>query len=127
MKKTLTSLALAGLVAGGLFGSAAFAGHSSEENYSPCRPTDADETRLGYEDTEDRDDIRHELPTIYAKGDPEAASGYIGMCGGGAPADNPSPVRYIEAGGSPEDGPYLAGDSGEEIEGEPLALDSREL
>ena len=98
--------AVIGVVAGasllGTFGVAS-ATHQGPD-YSPCR-TSSDDVRLGYSDEGDQGDPRHELPTVYANGDPEGGSteGNIGICGGGSRDQD---VQSVEVGNRPG-GPYV--------------------
>lgn len=98
--------AVIGVVAGasllGTFGVAS-ATHR-DTGYSPCRPG-TDDLRAGYDDVKDREDPRHELPTVYANGSPDEGSteGNIGVCGGST--DNGT-AQFVEV-GNDADGPYL--------------------
>lgn len=81
----------------------AHANHLPDGQYSPCR-TGMDDFHLGYEDTPDRSDPHHDLPTIYANGSPDEGSteGSVGVCGGSGDS-----AQFIEIGNN-ADGPYLA-------------------
>ena len=103
-RKTVIAV-VAGASLLGTFGVASASHRAEEPNYSPCRPTDPDETRVGYTDAGGPDDPQKNLPTIYAKGDPGTATGHIGICGGGG-GDEPD-VKFIEVGNDAE-GPYVA-------------------
>ncbi|MGQ0831597.1 MAG: hypothetical protein ACT4OV_07955 [Microthrixaceae bacterium] len=78
-----------------------------DPGYSPCRPGE-DDLRVGYEDVKEREDPRHELPTIYANGAPESGDpeGNIGICGG---STEKGTAQYVEVGNN-ADGPYVASD-----------------
>lgn len=99
--------ALIGVVASASLLGTAGAAHATHQDpgYSPCRPGE-DDLRLGYSDEADRSDPRHELPTVYANGDPEGGSteGNVGVCGGGSQGQ---PVQSIEVGNDADDGPYV--------------------
>lgn len=104
-RSAVLGMTLAASLLGGV--GVANATHRAEQpNYSPCRPEDPDETRLGYSDAGGQDDPQKDLPTIYAEGSAEGSpSGHIGICGGGG-GDEPD-VQYVEVGNDNPDGELL--------------------
>lgn len=84
-----------------------------EPGYSPCRPAGTtDDVRAGYSDDGAQGDPRHELPTVYANGDPQGGdlTGNVGACGGGG--DDGHSVEV----GNDEDGAYY------EAQGDPTTV-----
>jgi hypothetical protein len=76
--KRIVRLAVIAAVAGiGLGASGVALASHQDPGYSPCRGAANGEDRLGYEDTADPNDPRHELPTVYT----DHGQTYAGVCG----------------------------------------------
>jgi hypothetical protein len=111
MKKLLTALALVGL-SGGIYAGASSADLINiDEGQEACH--DERENDLVIYDVED-ENLR-ELPTVYGSQNEAGNGGYIGICGGGN-EDLDIDEGRLEIGGDFEDGPYVEGHYGEDLQ-----------